>query len=113
MQYLLEETKNELKLRNYSRKTIKSYLYCLKKYFSFKKVNPDLVNIQNIKQFLLQKQKLNLAESTINLYLNLIKFFYREITKVSGKINIKFAKRNKKLPVTLSRKEILYTRKVS
>jgi len=106
IQYLLEKTKNELKLRNYSRKTIKSYLHCLKEYFSFKKVNLDLIDIQNIKQFLLQKQKLNLAGSTINLYLNAIKFFYREIAKVSEKIDIKFAKRNKKLPVVLSRKEI-------
>ena len=102
----LKQVEIELKIRNYSRKTIKSYLYCLKEYFNFKKVNLNLIDIQNIKQFLLQKQKLNLAGSTINLYLNAIKFFYREIAKVSEKIDIKFAKRNKKLPVVLSRKEI-------
>ena len=48
IQYLLEKTKNELKLRNYSRKTIKSYLHCLKDYFSFKKVNRRINGLKNM-----------------------------------------------------------------
>ena len=37
MQQYLNQTENELKLRNYSIRTRKSYLFCLKEYFNFKK----------------------------------------------------------------------------
>jgi len=106
MKNYLEQTKNELKLRNYSFKTIKSYLGCLKNYFEFKKINLNKIDENNIKIFLLNKQSKNYAPQTINLYLNAIKFFYREVLKKYQKINLKFAKRNKKLPIVLSRKEI-------
>lgn len=107
MQDFLNKTIIELKIRNYSPKTIKSYLYALKEYFPFKKDNLERLDLENIKKFLLQKQKANLSPQTINLYLNAIKFFYREIVKYSGKIDIKYAKRSKKLPVVLSRNEIV------
>jgi site-specific recombinase XerD len=106
MQQYLEQTKNELRLRNYSPKTIESYLNCLQNYFNFKKINLDKIDENNIKTFLLNKQDKNYAPQTINLYLNAIKFFYRDVLKNYHKINIKFAKRTKKLPIVLSRQEI-------
>ncbi|MFH1388096.1 MAG: site-specific tyrosine recombinase/integron integrase [Patescibacteria group bacterium] len=105
-QKCLEQTKQELKLRNYSSKTIKTYLGCLKEYFDSKKFNLEKIDEENIKQFLLNKQDKNYSPQTINLYLNAIKFFYREVLKISKKINLKFAKRSKKLPIILSREEI-------
>ncbi|MEA1936742.1 MAG: hypothetical protein U9N04_01355 [Patescibacteria group bacterium] len=54
---LLEKIENELRLRNYSKKTIKSYLICLANYFRYIKIvnkNPD-INI--IKKYLLEKQR--------------------------------------------------------
>jgi len=106
MQEYLIQTKNELKLRNYSIKTIKSYLLCLKEYFSFIEKNFEKLNVGQIREFLLKKQEKGYAPQTINLYLNAIKFFYREIIKSPQKIDIKFAKTTKRLPVVLSRKEI-------
>lgn len=106
MQEYLEKTRVELKLRNYSIKTIKAYLGCLREYFDFKKINPERIDEEKIKQFLLNKQDKNYSSQTINLYLNAIKFFYREVLKIPQKINLKFAKRSKKLPVVLSREEI-------
>ena len=106
MQDFLNKTTIELKIRNYSPKTVKSYLYALKKYFTFKKDNLEKLDIENIKNFLLQKQNQKASPQTINLYLNAIKFFYREIVKSPGKIEIKYAKRSKRLPVVLSRNEI-------
>ncbi|MCK4520767.1 tyrosine-type recombinase/integrase [Candidatus Parcubacteria bacterium] len=105
-QKYLEQTRRELKLRNYSFKTIKAYLGCLKEYFDFKKFNLEKIDEENIKQFLLNKQDKNYSSQTINLYLNAIKFFYREVLKIPEKINLKFAKRSKKLPIVLSREEI-------
>lgn len=106
MQQYLKQTKNELRLRNYSPKTIKSYLGCLYDYFNFKKTNLNKIDEDNIKTFLLNKQSKKYAPQTINLYLNAIKFFYHDVLKNPRKINIKFAKRTKKLPIVLSRQEI-------
>jgi len=105
-QEYLEQIRRELKLRNYSFKTIKAYLGCLREYFDFKKFNLEKIDEENIKQFLLNKQDKNYSSQTINLYLNAIKFFYREVLKIPQKINLKFAKRSKKLPIVLSREEI-------
>lgn len=106
MQDHLNKIEQELKLRNYSSKTIKAYLGCLKDYFDFKISNLEKLDENNIKDFLLEKQSKNYSSQTINLYLNAIKYFYREILKIPQKINLKFAKRSKKLPVVLSRNEV-------
>jgi site-specific recombinase XerD len=106
MQTLLVKTRNELILRGYSQKTIKSYLGCLREYFVFKKRDWSNLDINSIKTYLLIKQKKGYAPQTVNLYLNAIKFFYRKVLKKPTIINLKFAKRSRKLPVVLSRKEI-------
>lgn len=110
MQSYLLKTEEALKLRNYSSKTIKSYLSCLQKYIDFLTKNKN--NIKNIsskekiKNFLLIHQERGDSWQTINLYLNAIKFFYREILETQEKIDLKFAKTSKKLPEVLSRAEI-------
>lgn len=105
-QKCLKQTKQELKLRNFSLKTIRSYIGCLREYFDFKKLNLEKIDEERIKQFLLNKQNKNYSPQTVNLYLNAIKFFYCEVLKIPQKINFKFAKRIKKLPIILSREEI-------
>lgn len=106
MQEFLNKTADELKLRNYSGKTIESYLRCLRNYFQYKQSNYRDLDEYNIRQFLLNKQEKNYSPQTINLYLNSIKFFYREIAKSKNRIGLKFAKRSLKLPIVLSRTEI-------
>ncbi len=106
LQELLQKIKDELKLRNYSQKTIKSYLLCLIDYFGFIKIVKKDPDINLIKNYLLQKQDKGQSPQTINLHLNAIKYFYREIFKSPVKIDLKFAKTSKKLPIVLSRKEI-------
>ncbi|MDO8618215.1 MAG: tyrosine-type recombinase/integrase [Candidatus Uhrbacteria bacterium] len=107
MQQFLDQTIIELKIRNYSSKTIKSYLGALSSYFTFKKIDfgrPDVVNIQN---YLLAMHDRHASPQTSNLHLNAIKFFYREIIKSGVPINFKFAKRSQKLPAVLTRDEVL------
>ena len=86
-QKYLEQTNQELRVRNYSSKTIKSYLGCLKEYFNSAKTNLENINEEKIKEFLLNKQSKNYSSQTINLYLNAIKFFYREVLKIPQRIN--------------------------
>jgi site-specific recombinase XerD len=106
LEELLGKIEDELKLRNYSRKTIESYLLCLKDYFQFIKTVKKDPDVSQIKKYLLEKQDKGQAPQTINLHLNAIKYFYREVFKSAVAINIKFAKISKKLPVVLSRSEI-------
>ena len=103
---LLGKIENELKLRGYSRKTIKSYILCLTGYFRFiKNVKKD-PDIHSIKKYLLEKQERGQSGQTINLHLNAIKYFYREICKSSTNITLKYYKTSNKLPVVLSKSEL-------
>lgn len=106
IQELLEKVKNEMRLRNFSLKTIKSYLACLGDYFRFAKEIKREPDIKMIKNYLLNKQKHGLSAQSINIYLQAIKYFYREICKSNEKIDIKFAKTPSRLPIVLSRAEI-------
>jgi len=103
---LLKRTENELTYRHYSPKTIESYLFCLERYFKFKESDLERLNTANIKYFLFRLTRKGLAPETINLHLNAIKFFYREIEHVRDKVDIRFARKNRKLPVVLSKSEI-------
>ena len=106
LQEFLQKIENELKLRNYSRKTVKSYILCLGDYFHYIKNITKDPDVTLIKRYLLEKQEKGISAQTINLYLQAIKYFYREIFKSKILIEIKFAKTASKLPVVLARTEI-------
>lgn len=102
----LKRTRQELQLRNFSPKTVKSYLGCIEDFLSAKKVGLEKPDIDFIKNFLLQKQARGLSSNTTNIYLHSIRFFYSAVVKSPIRIDIKFAKTANKLPVVLSREEI-------
>ncbi len=103
---ILEKTENLLKLRGYSPKTRKSYLFYIAEYLGFSKKKKIKDKNEAIEEWLLNKHKKKQSPQTINLALNAVKFLYAEVLKNPQKIDLKFAKRNKKLPVVLSRSEI-------
>ena len=76
---ILEKIKNKLLLRNYSPKTIKSYLFYIKEYLDFSKNKNIKDKNKAIEKFLLEKQKKGKSPQTINLALSAIKFFYYEV----------------------------------
>jgi len=103
---ILEKTDRILRLRNYSPKTRKAYLLYIKNYIIFSK-RDNIKNKQKaVEEFLLDKHKRKQSPQTINLALNAVKFLYAEVLKDPHKIDLKFAKRSKKLPIVLSRMEI-------
>lgn len=106
MQAVLEKVERELKLRNYSPKTIKAYVFCVTEYLRYKNTNYQNLDQENIKNYLLKLHNSGKSSQTINLHLNSIKYLYRDVFKNSQQINIKFAKRSQKLPIVLSRAEI-------
>ncbi len=103
---ILEKVENLLKLRNYSPKTIKSYLFYIREYIEFSERKNIKEKHKAIESFLLEKQKQGNSPQTINLALNAVKFLYREVLKSKDRIDFKCAKRSKKLPVVLSRQEV-------
>jgi len=113
IQNSLKRVECELKIRNYSPKTIKSYLYGLRKYFAFKKQDFENLDTDNVKDFLLVAQNTNISAQTRNLYLSAIKYFYRHVIQINKKIEIQSAKKNKSLPVVLSNNEIRKILKVT
>ena len=106
MENILDKTERVLELRNYSPKTRKAYLLYIKDFIIFSK-RAGIRNKQKaIEEFLLDKYKRKQSPQTINLALNAVKFLYSEVLKDPQKIDLKLAKRSKKLPVVLSRAEI-------
>lgn len=106
MENILEKTERVLRLRNYSPKTRKAYLLYIKEYISFSKKKGIKNKQKAIEAFLLDKYKRKQSSQTVNLALNATKFLYTEVLKDPQKIDLKFARRNKKLPVVLSRAEV-------
>jgi len=106
LEELLTKIKNELRLRNFSRKTIDAYVSSLKQYFLYIKNVNNQPDIDLIKKYLLNMHDRSMSSQTVNLHLNAIKYFYREVAKSNIKIDIKFSKRSNKIPVVLSRDEI-------
>ena len=107
----------ELVIRSYSPKTVKAYMFSLKEYFIFfsSYLQPDYVffginkNMDEdlIKKFLKYKKERDCSPKTLHVYLSAIKFFYQEVIRTPLKIDIKYAKRPKKLPVVLTHREIM------
>jgi len=106
MKKIIEKTKSELKYRNYSPKTIKSYLICIQKYLHFSKKNKIKSKEKAIKEYLYSLSQNNLSYSSINQNLSALKFFYSSILNSPITTNYKFARKPKKLPVVLSKNEV-------
>lgn len=103
MNELLKKLEENLKLKNYSKQTIKSYLNLVKKYLEFVKAKNKEINEQSVKEFLLEKlSKNNPASVGHNVFA--IKYFFKEI--LNKKLIIPNPKRNKNLPEILTLKEI-------
>lgn len=106
MQEFLEKTRRELQLRNYSKRTVQVYLWCLGEFFRFLQADFAVFERERVRQFLLNKQESGSAAATVCLYLNAITFFYRAVIGRVERLGIKFPKRRQFLPMVLSRKEI-------
>lgn len=102
----LQKMYQELRLRNYSSKTIKAYSGCLKEFLSANRGAEQQYDPQLVRSFLLSKYDKGYASQTVNVYLNAIKFYYQQILRLSGEFHHRFAKRAKRLPIVLSRTEI-------
>lgn len=100
------KVKREMIRRKYSNKTIHTYLYCIHKFF--KKCNKEISKVSktDVREFLNNLIEKDVAGNTINVYLNSLKFFFEEILNKRMKLNIKYSKIPKTLPVVLTKEEV-------
>lgn len=96
----------ELKIRGFSPKTIKAYLHYNRKFLIFARGNPKIVRNEDIKRYLEYLVKREVSNSTLNLAINALKFYYEGILKRRFFYTIKHAKKEKKLPIVLSKEEV-------
>ena len=104
------ELNNTIRVRHYSRATLKTYTGWVRKFQAFtKSKDPTLLSTEDVKQFLtslaVTKQ---VAASTQNQAFNALLFFFRHVLgKEFGKVDgVVRAKRKPYIPVVLSREEI-------
>lgn len=102
----LEQVETELRVRNYSWKTIKSYVHCLREFFAFRRSDIERLDQGAIRLFLLSLEKRGASPQTRNVYFSAIKFYYNCVLKTASRVEIRTAKRSKSLPVVLSRTDI-------
>lgn len=105
-QFQLSRAETELRIRNYSPRTVKIYLHYLREYFGFLATRSDEQPETAIKGFLLMLEGNGASPQTRNLCLSALKFYYRNVVRDKSPIIIQTAKRPLSLPVVLSREEI-------
>jgi len=101
---------NEIQVRHYSPKTLKTYRGWIHKFQTFTKSKaPGLLSIDDVKKFLtFLAVERKVAASTQNQAFNALLFFFRHVLgKEFGKVDgVVRAKRKPYIPVVLSREEI-------
>lgn len=101
---------NEMKLRNFSKNTIDAYLYYNKELLRFANKNSDQITNRDIKDYLLVLVNLGKSSSTVNIAVSAFKFYYSQVFSRRFFISnnaIKRPKSEKKLPVVLSKQEVI------
>ena len=101
----------EMRLRNFSPKTIRAYLYYNKELLRFASYkSPKEINKQDIKDYLDFLFNSGKSASTVNLTINALKFYYEQILQRKffiPNVGIKRPKKDKKLPIVLSKQEVV------
>lgn len=105
---MLKNLEIELKLRAFSSKTIKIYLFFNQQFLDFIKKAPDQMTQDDVKLFIAHlMSELYYKPSSVNLAISSLRFFYEEILKRKDMfIDIKPPKMEKKLPTVLTKLEV-------
>lgn len=105
-----ETVRREMRLRNYSHKTIKAYTSCLHSFTRyFQPRHPrqiEEIDIRNYLLYLLEEKRFSAA--TVNQVFNALRFLYVELYRMPFTIgSLPRPKKEKQLPVILSQEEVV------
>ena len=94
----------EAKLRNFSLRTIDTYIYYNQHFLKFCHKKPTEITTQDIREYLLHLTERRYSSSSINLAHNAINFYYQQIMKRSFPVS--FQRREQKMREILTQEEI-------
>ncbi len=99
----VELVKREMRRRNYSHKTIKAYVYCIRNFLKKYPHSVRRISKADVRHYL---ESLNgKSGSTKNLHLSALVFLMKNVLNKNFTSKISYSRTPKKLPVILSRKE--------
>lgn len=104
-----ETIRREMRLRNYSPKTIKSYLSCLRSFVAYMKPkHPRVVTEAEIKTYLLHLiETKHFAASSVNQVFNALRFLYVDLYDMPFRIgNVPRPRKERKLPDVFTQEEL-------
>ena len=96
----------EMKLRKFSEKTIKSYCYYITNCLAWSRKNARDINTDDIRAYLEKMADEQAAASTLNTAYSALKFYFGNILRRKFFLSVPRAKKDKKLPTVLSREEV-------
>ena len=102
----VELARQEMKLRGFSQKTIKSYTHYISEALQFASVGPRGIKTQDIKDYLEFLAVSGRSGSTLNTAYSALKFYFETVMRRGFFVSLPRAKNKKRLPVVLSRQEI-------
>jgi site-specific recombinase XerD len=95
-----------MKLHGYSEKTIKSYTSCVQAFSHYFLRSPLFIQKNEIEDFFLHLRTAKKSDSTIHIYYESLKYFYKMHNQLNRLPKISFPRINNKIPVILSKKEV-------
>ncbi|MBT4935715.1 tyrosine-type recombinase/integrase [Candidatus Woesearchaeota archaeon] len=98
--------KREALRRGLSPRTVDTYCSCLGKFFRVVQRDPKELTKKDILKYIDTLIERKAPGSTINVYLNSLKFFYEKVLKKKLTVNLQFSKKRKHLPTFLTKEEI-------
>jgi site-specific recombinase XerD len=95
----------ELRIRNYSQRTIESYIFYNREFLRFCHKEPRAVATDDIKDYLdwLARER---SSSTVSVAYNALLFYYKQIWHRSFFLNLSHPRKEKHIPVVLSKEEV-------
>jgi site-specific recombinase XerD len=98
----------QLELKGYSKRSISSYVDQIHHLSQFYNLSPDLLSADHVRDYMLHRiNNDKVSKSSINQFISSWKIFYCEVLKQEwDKISIPRPRRQKPLPIVLSREEI-------
>lgn len=103
-----DRMEQELKLRGYSPRTIKAYLYAVRNFVKHHKRPAEQMGVTEARTYLLYLiQEKQVARSTTTQVVCALRFFYTKVLKLSFDLeDLPFQKKHKPLPCVLSEREV-------
>lgn len=102
----LVKLEQEMKLRGFSKNTVHSYLHYITEILRIANKGPKHITTDDVRNYLEKLADGGSSASTINCAYSALKFYFEKILHRKFFVNIPRAKKDKKLPIVLSKQEV-------